>query len=227
MWTLAIDTSSMTASVALLKDTEIVVEVFINLGMNHSEMLLPAVDKICSMSGKELGGMDLFVCTIGPGSFTGVRIGVSTVKGFALATGKPVVGVSSLDALAMNLLGSPINVCPMLDARKNHVYTALYRTDTDNMLEKIIDEKDAELNEFLQSIEEDVIFLGGGAKQYAKIIKEVLSRKAYFVTGIQNHVRASMAGLLGEKKFCDGKQDDPVSLVPRYLRLSEAELKMK
>jgi tRNA threonylcarbamoyladenosine biosynthesis protein TsaB len=216
MWTLAIDTSTMTASVASLKNSEVVGEVFVNLKINHSPMLLPVIEMLCVASGMKLDEVDLFVCTIGPGSFTGVRIGVSTVKGFALAAGKPVVGVSTLDALAMNLLGSPVKICPMLDARKNHVYTALYGTDGDNQIEKINGERDTEIREFLRTIDEDVIFLG-----------ERLCGKAYFAAGIQNYVRASMAGVLGEKKFRDGEMDDHVTLVPRYMRLSEAELKMK
>lgn len=227
MWTLAIDTSTMTASVASLKNSEIVGEVFVNLKINHSPMLLPVIEMLCTASGMKLKEVDLFVCTIGPGSFTGVRIGVSTVKGFALATGKPVVGVSTLDALAMNVLGSPVKICPMLDARKNQVYTALYGTDGDNQIEKIKDERDTEIREFLRTIDEEVIFLGEGAQKYAGVIREMLCGKAYFAAGIQNHVRASMAGVLGEKKFRDGERDDPVTLVPQYMRLSEAELKMK
>jgi len=228
MWTLAIDTSTMTASVASLKNSEIIAEVFVNLKINHSPMLLPVIEMLCTASGMKLDEVDLFVCTIGPGSFTGLRIGVSTVKGFALATGKPVVGVSTLDALALNLLGSPVKVCPMLDARKNHVYTALYRTDGDNQLEKIKDERYTEIVEYLRTIDEEVIFLGDGAQKYAGVIKEMLCGKAYFAAGIQNHVRASMAGVLGENKFRDGERgDDPVTLVPRYMRLSEAELKIE
>jgi tRNA threonylcarbamoyladenosine biosynthesis protein TsaB len=217
----------MTASVALLNNSETVGEVFVNLKINHSPMLLPVIEMLCTVSDMKLEEVDLFVCTIGPGSFTGVRIGVSTVKGFALATGKPVVGVSTLDALALNFLGSPVKVCPMLDARKHQVYTALYKTDGDNQLEKIKDEIDTEIREFLRTIDEDVIFLGEGAQKYAGVIREMLCGKAYFAAGIQNHVRASMAGVLGEKKFRDGERDDPVTLVPRYLRLSEAELKMQ
>jgi tRNA threonylcarbamoyladenosine biosynthesis protein TsaB len=213
--------------VASLKNSEVVGEVFVNLKINHSPMLLPVIEMLCVASGMKLDEVDLFVCTIGPGSFTGVRIGVSTVKGFALAAGKPVVGVSTLDALAMNLLGSPVKICPMLDARKNHVYTALYGTDGDNQIEKINGERDTEIREFLRTIDEDVIFLGDGAQKYAGVISEMLCGKAYFAAGIQNYVRASMAGVLGEKKFRDGEMDDHVTLVPRYMRLSEAELKMK
>ena len=225
MWILAIDTSTKSASVALLKNTEIAAEAFIHAGVNHSATLLPTVDMLCKMSDVELEEMDLFVCTIGPGSFTGIRIGVCTIKGFALAAGKPAVGVSTLDALALNVYGSSLMICPMLDARKNQVYTALYRTGGNDLLEKKAQERSTDITEFLQSIAEDVIFLGDGAEKYAELIKKTLRRRAFFMTGIHNHVRASMVGLLGEKKFREGVMDDPVSLVPRYLRLSEAEIK--
>ena len=226
MWTLAIDTSTTTATVALLQNTETVVEIFVNSGKNHSFILMPITEQICKMADLPIEEIDLFVCTIGPGSFTGVRIGMSTVKGFALATGKPVVGVSTLEALAMNLSGSRIIVCPMLDARKNQVYTALYRTDGNSAPEMMREETVTEIKCFLQSIDENVIFLGDGAGKYAKIIKDTLVEKAHFTIGINNHIRASMVGLLGEKKLRDGEWMDSISLMPKYLRPSDAESKI-
>jgi len=226
MWTLAIDTSTSSASAALLRHTDIVVEVFLNLATNHSATLLPVVEKICHISGVTIEEMDLFVCTLGPGSFTGIRIGMSTVKGFALATGKPVVGVSTLETLAWNLAGSRILVCPMLDARKHQVYTALYKPDGNNTLEQQGEAMAVDINCFLQSLDEEVIFLGDGANRYSDMIKERLPGKACFGVGLQNQIRASMAGILGVKKVRDGEPADPVSLMPRYLRLSEAEVGM-
>lgn len=227
MWTLAIDTSTKTASVALLHHSEVIAEVFTNFGTHHSVTLLPAVENICNMSGIKVEEMDLYVCTIGPGSFTGIRIGMATVKGFALAMGKPVAGVSTLDALALNLAGSCATLCPMLDARKNQIYAALYRIQENTLPQKISKETVTEIKDYLVSIDDnDVIFLGDGAEKYAKIIREILGGKAHFVAGIQNCVRASMAGLLGESMFRNGGGMDPVSLVPKYLRRSEAEMKM-
>jgi tRNA threonylcarbamoyladenosine biosynthesis protein TsaB len=223
---LSIDTSTNSASAALLEDTELIVEVFVNLGTNHSTTLLPAVQEICCLSGVHVGDMDLFVCTIGPGSFTGIRIGVATVKGFAFAAEKPVIGVSTLDTLAWNLAGSRNLVCPMLDARKNQVYTALYSPDGNYMLRRMGDETVADVRDFLQSIDREVVFLGDGAEKYSDIIKETLPGKAYFTAGPQNRIRASMAGILGGIKYHAGERMDAVSLMPKYLRLSEAEMKM-
>jgi tRNA threonylcarbamoyladenosine biosynthesis protein TsaB len=226
MWTLAIDSSTKTASVALIRNSEIIIEIFANTGTDHSGVLLPIVENACEISGIRVEEMDLYVCTVGPGSFTGIRTGVATIKGFAIATGKPVVGVSTLDTLALNIAVSPLRVCPMLDARKNQVYTALYRMKGDYSPEKLMQEKTADLEDFLQCIDNEVVFLGDGAEKYKKIIYGSLSGKAHFAVGTQNHVRASMAGLLGENRFRSGEGTDPVSLMPKYLRRSEAELRM-
>ena len=133
---LAMDTSQKTVSVALLADETILVDTFINRGINHSAVLLPAIEKACQMAGLTVDGVDLFALTIGPGSFTGLRIGASTVKGLALATGKPVVGISTLEALAQNGKSSTRLICPLLDAQKNQVYTAYYRVNADGWVER-------------------------------------------------------------------------------------------
>jgi len=103
MLTLAFDTSSKTASVALLRDHAVLYHAIIHKDLNHSEVLLPAIDEACRLSGVTLPHIDLFACTLGPGSFTGLRIGVGTLKGLMMATGKPAAGVSTLAALALNV----------------------------------------------------------------------------------------------------------------------------
>jgi tRNA threonylcarbamoyladenosine biosynthesis protein TsaB len=226
MWTLAIDTSTSSASAALIRDSDVVFEVLFNLGPNYSTTMLPVIDEICSMSGTAIGEMDLFVCTVGPGSFTGIRNGLSTMKGFAYASGKPVVGVSTLEALAWNLAGACVPVCPMLDARKQQVYTALYHPGANEALERKGGEVVTDVGLFLQTVNEDVMFLGDGAEKYSELIKESLPGKARFAFGPQNRIRASVVGILGEKKFHGGKWTDPIFLSPHYLRVSEAEAKM-
>jgi tRNA threonylcarbamoyladenosine biosynthesis protein TsaB len=225
MLILAIDTSTKTASIALLENEEILSEVFINLGVNHSLVLLPALQELCRMSRVVLEQIDLFACTTGPGSFTGLRIGASTVKGLAMATGKPIVGVSTLEALAFNCNGSGMLVCPMMDAKKNQVYTALYKTGRDERLENIENEMLTDVRDFLQRIQEDVIFLGDGAIQYSGIINEILATKAYYASHCNQYVRAAAVGLLGRSKYDKGDVLDSVTFIPKYLRLSEAEVK--
>jgi tRNA threonylcarbamoyladenosine biosynthesis protein TsaB len=225
MLTLAIDTSTKSASIALLRDSEILSEILVNLDVNHSVVLLPALEYILGLSRIEPDGIDLFACTVGPGSFTGLRVGASTVKGLALATGRPIAGVSTLEALACNIISPEIAVCPMLDARKDQVYTALYRTGRDYTLEKIESERVTDVRQFLQCIDDEVIFVGDGAVKYCGLISEMLPGKSYFASGCHQHVRAAVVGLLGEKKYSEGDVLDSAAFAPAYLRVSEAEMK--
>lgn len=227
MHTLAMDTSSKTASVALLRDSELVCEIFVNMGLNHSEVLLPAIDHIFGTAGIRAADVDLFACTTGPGSFTGLRIGAATVKGMALACSRPIAAVSTLDALAFNMAGHPHAVCPMLDARKSQVYTALYRAADGGVPAKTGVEAVTDVSAFLKGItaEDRVVFLGDGAKAYAERIMEIMGPGALFALPFQNHVRASAVGLLGLADYRRGLAVDAVAFVPRYLRPSEAEIK--
>ena len=226
MQILAIDCSTATASVALLQNDDVIMEIFVNLDKNHSIVLLPTIEFIFRTSGLVLDKTDLFVSTIGPGSFTGIRIGISTIKGFALATGKPVIGVSTLDVLAMNSAGKFSAICPMLDAGKNQIYTALYRTNEHNKIQKSVEDMCIDINDFLKSLDEEILFLGSGVKMHAPLIKQRLSSKAYFIAEAHNHVRASMAGLLGNLLFQDDVTSNHISILPKYIRVSEAEAKI-
>jgi tRNA threonylcarbamoyladenosine biosynthesis protein TsaB len=225
MLILAIDTSTRTAGVSLLKNDEILSEVFINLGINHSIVLLPALHDLCKFSRIELSSVDLFVCTIGPGSFTGLRVGASTIKGLALATGRPVVGVSTLEALAFNIIDSKMLICPMLDAKKNQVYTALYRAGHDNVLEKRENERVTDIEEFLESIDEETIFVGDGSIKNAELIGDILPGRSCFASACNQYVRAAAVGLLGKRKYYEGDILDLITFTPIYLRPSEAEMK--
>ena len=225
MLILAVDTSSKSASIALLRDDDVLSEIFFNLDVNHSVVLLPALHHLLRLSGIELNKIDLFACTIGPGSFTGLRVGASTIKGLALATEKPIAGVSTLEALAFNITCSKIIVCPMLDAKKDQVYTALYRTAQDYTLEEIKSERVTDVRGFLQCIDEEVIFVGDGSVKYAGLISDMLPGKCYFASGCHQYVRAAVVGVLGKKKYSEGDVLDSVTFAPVYLRASEAEMK--
>jgi len=222
---LAFDASTKTSSVALLRDNAVLVECFVNIEKNHGETLLPEVVNLLDKGNLKLEEIDLFAVTVGPGSFTGLRIGASTVKGLAFSTGKPIVGVSSLDALALNLSNSLITICPMLDARKKEVYTALYKAKEADFPEKIMNEKVIDPGEFLECIDEEIIFLGDGALQYEGIIREKLPGKSHFASYHLNYIRASSVGLIGLKKFYDGDILNLITFTPQYLRVSEAEAK--
>lgn len=224
---LAIDTSQKTVGVALLEDEVILAETFVNRDVNHTEVLLPAIERTCQTAGLGIAQIDLFALTLGPGSFTGLRIGASTVKGFALATGKPVVGVSTLDALAQNAAWSDRLICPVLNAQKQQVYTAGYRAHANGWLETTARERVTHVDDLLGDLREDVIFLGDGAVAYAGVIREALGKRAFFAPAHQHHVRAAAVGLLGCRKYRDGDVLDLFRFTPRYLRLSEAEDRLR
>ncbi len=225
MITLAIDTATKTAGVALLRDETVLVEYFFNLPVNHSETILPAVHQGLSVAGIALDGVDLYALTVGPGSFTGLRIGSSTVKGLALATGKPVVGVSTLEALAYNAVDYTGLICPMLDARKGEIYSALYRANGEGLFDAVMEECATTPGEFLDRIDGEALFLGDGLNEHAEWIRGRLAGRARFAPPNRQDIRASSVALLGRKKFGKGEGLDVVTFVPRYLRRSEAEVR--
>lgn len=226
MITLAIDTATKTAGVALLDHETILVEYYFHLPVNHSETLLPAVHQGLALVGIGINGVDLFAVTVGPGSFTGLRIGASTVKGFALATAKPVVGVSTLEALAYNAIACPGPVCPMIDARKGEVYTALYRANREGLFDTVVEEQVTTPDKLLTRIDgQQTLFLGDGLEEWSEIIRRSLKERACFGPPNLQTVRASSVALIGMKKYEKGEHLDVMTFVPRYLRRSEAEIR--
>jgi len=222
---LAIDTSGKGSSLAVLEDENVLGEIFLDVGRHHSETLLPSLDHLMTIVGISVSEIGLFACTSGPGSFTGLRIGMSTIKGLALVTGAPAIGVSTLEALAWNAAASPLIICPMLDARKEEVYAALYRQTSAGSMEAFLSDRTASLDLFLERIGEHAFFLGDGALRYRRQIEDRLSGRVNFGTSFQSNVRAGIVGLVGLQKFRAGEGGDALSLLPRYLRLSEAEQK--
>jgi tRNA threonylcarbamoyladenosine biosynthesis protein TsaB len=222
---LAIDTSQKTVSVAVVADEMLRADIFIKNGRHHSEILMPAVEQALRLAGLQPDEMDFFAVTIGPGSFTGLRIGAATIKGLALSTGKPVVGVSTLDALALNavLVGRQMICCPMLDAQKNQIYTALYRPDTGPSLKRVTVEQVVDVDQWLEDLKGDIFFLGDGAVKYAQRIHARYASAACIAEGHQNHVRAAAAAVLARDQFLQGQRLDLLTFTPCYLRSSEAE----
>jgi len=228
MITLAIECATKAASAALLSDEEIAGEIYLGAGRHHSETVLKSLESLLNLTGKKIKDVDLLACTIGPGSFTGVRIGIATVKGLALATGKPIVAVSTLETLAMNLSFSTRLIAPLLDARRNQVYAGLYRMGEDDLPESLDADYLAEIGVVLQRISnKDVDFIGDGALAYRQSILETHPAAGFFDARKLNHPLASSVGLVAAGRYRQGrKEDDPFSLLPTYLRLSEAEQKM-
>lgn len=223
---LAIDTATAALSAAVLEDNTVRAEVFLNTGEHHSRRLLPAIKHVYDLAGTSPSETDLFVCTHGPGSFTGVRISVSTIKGFAMAANKPVVGISTLAALAASAFLPHRIVYTILDAQGGHIYAAAYQVGADMQPQPLVEEKLCDVESFLSSLrgEEDALFIGSGALKYAECIRKVFPQ-ALIAPAELSHIKASTVGLLGLNKFCDDEKSGSMTLIPRYMRLSEAERK--
>lgn len=223
---LAIDSSSVAGSVALLEDGEIKSEYITLDKRTHSETLLPLIDKLKGDAGLDLSSLDAIAITGGPGSYTGLRIGGATAKGLGLALDKPIVNVPTMEALAYNVVGSDVLVCPMMDARKNRVFTGLYKFDG----EKIITIKDQcvlTIDELVDAIDEEVIFLGDGVDAYHDLLDEKMSVAHSFADEDDNYVKASSFAYLAKVYFDEGKVMSADEFAPDYLMLSQAERELK
>jgi tRNA threonylcarbamoyladenosine biosynthesis protein TsaB len=226
MLTLALECATKTVSLALLKDREVYAELYLNSGRHHAETLLPALDRLLGLAGFSANDLDLLTFTVGPGSFTGLRIGASTLKGLFLALDKPVVGVSTLEVLAMNVMPASHRVCPLLDARHEQVYAGSYRTGPEGLPEKIANEKLTPIQSFLEELGDDtVIFVGDGAVRHEEMIAGTLGQKALFAGCDRQNPRAGALGRIALQRYEAGEILDILRFAPRYLRPSEAEVK--
>lgn len=223
---LAVDTSSRTGSVALLEDDTIVAELHVSSSKTHAKRLMPVIDATLELAGMGLEALDAFAVTIGPGSFTGLRIGISALKGLAFATGRPATGVSTLDALAHPFAWFPGLVCPLLDARKGEVYTALYRWAARGTMEKVCPDCAVGPKEWLAGIQDACLFVGDGAVAYKEMIEATLGQLATFAPLYCNALRASVVAALGLEQIKKGQTADASALVPLYIRKSDAEIKL-
>jgi len=208
---------------ALTRDGRLLAESLLDApGGLQNRLLMPELQRVLDQNNLTINQIDLFACATGPGSFTGVRTGIAATQGLALAAEKPCSGVSTLAMLAMNLPHAAYPVCPMLDARKNEVYTGLYRT-TDRTTQR---KEDCVIQpaDFLQMLSGPTIFVGDGALRYRELIQQTLGNNALFAPLTHHILRPSSGCLLAEAAFQNGSSVPPEQLLPSYLRLSEAEL---
>lgn len=224
MLVLALDTTSKSASVALVKDGSIMAEFLIDADINHSETVMPAISAALKIAAVDLNQVDFFSFAMGPGAFTGLRIGAGIIKGLALGTGKPVVGVSSLDALARNYYCdvTGTRLCPMLDAKRDEVYTAVYEHTAAGWT-KIVADTVTPPREFLEELQGRYVFLGDGTFRYEGLIRELLPGRHTLLPEAAGRIRASAVGLLGLQEFSRGNVLDLLTFTPVYLRKSPAE----
>jgi tRNA threonylcarbamoyladenosine biosynthesis protein TsaB len=221
---LALDTATQSCSVAIVDDESLLAELTRVNSKTHSRHLMDLINTVCRIADLKAEDMDGFAVTIGPGSFTGLRIGISAIKGLAFSFGKPVVGVSSLDALAWQCAQSAYLICPLLDARKKEVYACRYRFKN-NELKKDGTEKVASPAEAVRGIREPSIFVGNAVQLYRENVSAELGELAHFAAWGQHSIRASSIAWLSMTGFYRQQTDDVALLIPQYIRKPDAEVK--
>lgn len=227
---LGIDSSGMVASVALIEDNCLVAEYTVNNKKTHSQTLLPMLEEIVNAAELELESIDAIAVAAGPGSFTGLRIGCASVKGLALALEKPVVLVPTLEGLAYNMWGCGNLICPIMDARRNQVYTGLYRYENNNIL-CVMEQIPMDIYELLAILKkknEMVTFVGDGIEPFQNIISQELKQGLFeFAPAHMNKQRAGSIAFAGLVYYKKGYQINGDDFVPEYLRVSQAERERK
>ncbi len=215
----------MVASVAIVTDGILTGEYTVNHKKKHSQTLLPMLDDLVTMVGLDLSEIDAIAVAGGPGSFTGLRIGSATAKGLGLALDKPIVSVPTVDALAYNLYGAEGLICPMMDARRQQVYTGLYHFEGSRMVTDLA-QTPMEIGKIADRINAEgkpVTLLGDGVPVYLDRLKELLTVPYRIAPPHVNRQRAAAVGALGELYYREGKIQTAAEHTPDYLRLSQAE----
>lgn len=218
---LSVDSSSVSASVAITENGVTLAENFINNGLTHSQTLMPMVEKTLIDADVSIKDIEVFAITNGPGSFTGVRIGIASVKGMADALNKKCVAISTLEAIAEPLKNEDCIVCAVMDARCNQVYTAIFENGNRLCEDKavLIDE----LGDELKNYNKKVVFIGDGSVLCYEKLKDVVTDISIAEEDIR-FIHASSIGRLAEVKIKNGEMTiDSANLVPYYLRLPQAE----
>lgn len=222
---LALDSSGLVASVAVVTEDVMLAEYTVNYKKTHSQTLLPMLDEIIRMVEMDLAEVDAIAVAAGPGSFTGLRIGSATAKGLGLALKKPILAVPTLEALAYNLYGTDKLICPMMDARRNQVYTGLYEFKG-NELHICRQQAALAVEDILEEINRlgrEVIFLGDGTDVYKEVIKERIKTEFTLAPVHLSKQRAGSIGALGMIYYKNNEIQTAAQHEPVYLRLSQAE----
>ncbi|HXG19970.1 MAG TPA: tRNA (adenosine(37)-N6)-threonylcarbamoyltransferase complex dimerization subunit type 1 TsaB [Methylomirabilota bacterium] len=225
MLVLGIDTATRIASVGLIADEQVLAEASSPTGTNHTETLLPLIVQLLERANVRLPAIQGLGVSIGPGSFTGLRIALGTVKGLAYALGQKVAGVSTLEALARTVTGWEGDVCPILDARKGEVYTARFQRDRDGNVARISPDQVVAPQTFFSALGAPCLFLGDGIERYGELLQRQCGPGARFLPFSSYHPRGSVVALMAWERFHLGASDDIAALAPSYLRKPEAEFK--
>lgn len=222
---LALDSSGLVASVAVASEDALLAEYTVNYKKTHSQTLIPMLDEIVSMVELDLSEIDAIAISSGPGSFTGLRIGSATAKGLGLALDKPLISVPTIDSLAYNLFGTDRIICPLMDARRDQVYTGLYEFVNDKLV-VVSPQKAVGIDEIIDEINlmgRAVIFLGDGVPVHRERIAEDLKVEYSFAPLHMNRQRAGAIAALGLEYFQENRVETAKDHQPVYLRVSQAE----
>lgn len=230
MLILGIDTATQVASVGIIRKGDVLAEESRHERANHTETLLPLIERVLDEAEMTLPQIDGIGVSIGPGSFTGLRIALGTVKGFAYALGQKVVGVPTLDALAATVSeweGKEWEglICPLLDARKREIYAALFRRDLDGNLIKLLSDQVLVPQQLLEQITEPCLFLGDGVETYGELIRQHCGTLAQLLPFTTHHPRGAVIAQMAWERLQNGDHDDLQSLIPTYVRSPEAVVK--
>ena len=220
---LGVDTSTPIGSIALIDGDNVVAEHTLDIVQAHSSRLMPAIDSVLKWGDITVDGLDGCAVGIGPGSFTGIRIGVATIKSICYAVDKPIVGVSTLEAIAYNLRWSNSIICPLLDARRSETYGAIFKGNT--KWERLSEDLCLPIDAFLDRIRADTVpdctinFVGDGLVTYRDAVRENLGDRVHFADAIFNVPRGATIAYLGAQRLQHGDSDSYWTLVPNYVRV--------
>lgn len=222
MLILSVDSSASPASVCLLEDGKVLAQYYLNAGFTHSQTLMAMVESVLKISMKDSSEIDAFAVNNGPGSFTGVRIGVSAVKGMAYAADKPCIAVSTLESMAYNALTFEGVVCACMDARRSQVYNALFRV-SGGSVERLCDDRAVSIEELLSELSdyrEKIVLIGDGAEL---VYGASQNERILLAPPDVRYQKASSTAMIAQEKLKRGEVLSPAALMPTYLRLSQAE----
>ena len=220
---LGIDTSTPIGSIALIDGDNLVAEHTLNIVQAHSSRLMPAIDSVLKWGNITVDDLDGCAVGIGPGSFTGIRIGVATIKSLCYALDKPIVGVSTLEAIAYNLRWTNGIICPLLDARRREIYGTVFRGGIE--WQRLSEDLCLSIDDFLDRLDTDIPsngainFVGDGLLTYGNAVRERLGENAHFADPIFNVPRGAMIAQLGAQRLQHGDTDSYWTLVPNYVRI--------
>ncbi len=220
---LAIDTSTTSCSVAVIEGRTPVSQLMLTKRETHSKTLLQSIDTVLDESRNSISDMEGFAVVTGPGSFTGLRIGLSTIKGLASATGAPVAGVSSLEALAYGIPQCDETICALIDARKNEVYAGFFMYNG-TRLERVGEDCVVDPEALAGGLTGKTILAGTGAVTYQSVFEEIAGDRIVFLNDSYHHINAVNVGFIALAAFEQNDPENTSILLPNYIRKSDAEI---